>query len=986
MLSIPLFTFSQNFSNKGKEFWVGYGHNHLFNYSVAPNSQQMILYLSAEQPANVKVSINGTSWVKTYSIPANTVIPSDLIPKTGAEDCRLLNEGLSDKGIHIESDVPIVAYAHVYGQNSSGAAMLLPVESYGYTYVSLNSEQNYEDGCYSWFFVVASENNTTVRITPSKPTVGGKPQGVPFDINLKKGQIYNVMGLGLGNGKGNDMSGSKIQSIEGTDGVCHPIGVFSGSSRSYICPVSFGGGGDFIMQEVFPVSAWGMQYLTAVTSSSLGPSVLNNNKFRVYVKDVNTLVRRNGALLSGITNNSFYEFSSSGADNITANKPIMVAQFIPSSGACSTTGDGDPEMFYLSPLEQAINKASFYNTTKEAITTTYLTMIVPNGGLPSLRIDGNPTVDYSYAHPNLAGYTVVVKKMPTQDMQHTIQSDSAFTAITYGLGYVESYGYNTGTYVNNLTTISQINNVQSQNGATNTYTCPKTPFKISIKTIYQPSSLTWQFSKASHVAPSQDVTVNNPVSSASQVINGKTYYTYEFDKQCFVDTLADVTIPVIISDMNIDNCSHEELVSIRIPVQKGPQAQFSVNEVCAGDTAYFKDATTGIGLSNWNWKFGDATTSTAQNPSKLYNASGKYDVNFTVVRTIDGCIGDTTGSVGIHVLPTAAFKLPDAICMPGGTATFNNQSTINETNSQLQYTWNFGDGNSSNDQNGSHTYTAAKNYAVSLIARSSFGCADTAIQTLSHFVDKPVASFDIKETILCEGSAISFINNSKVSNAEAAKWEWSFGDGTRNTVADPLKTFTGSGSYPVTLTVNEEGCVSDEASQTVAIHKKPLVDAGPDVLTEPARPVTLQANVDDASATIQWTPAQYLSSATIIRPQASPMNSQEFYITATNAEHCSSTDSVLVKVFRELKIPNAFSPNGDGVNDKWNIPGLADYQESSVEVYNRWGQVVFRSKGYSVPWDGTFNGSPLPVGAYYYIIAPNAKGYGKLSGSVVIVR
>src|SRR5688500_12011956 len=82
----------QNFTNKGKEFWVGYGHNHLFNYPLALNVQDMVLYLSAEEAATVTVSISGTSWVRNYSIPANSVVVSDPMPKTGTDDCRLLNE------------------------------------------------------------------------------------------------------------------------------------------------------------------------------------------------------------------------------------------------------------------------------------------------------------------------------------------------------------------------------------------------------------------------------------------------------------------------------------------------------------------------------------------------------------------------------------------------------------------------------------------------------------------------------------------------------------------------------------------------------------------------------------------------------------------------------------------------------------------------------------------------------------------------------
>src|SRR3954468_4975401 len=133
LLAGSIFSYAQNLSNKGKEFWVGYGHHQFFegNSGSQQNTQEMVIYLSAEQPANVTVSINGTSYSQNYSIPANTVISTAAMPKSGTNDCRLtsgaggftgaLSEGISDRGIHIVSDVPIVAYAHIYGSASSGA-------------------------------------------------------------------------------------------------------------------------------------------------------------------------------------------------------------------------------------------------------------------------------------------------------------------------------------------------------------------------------------------------------------------------------------------------------------------------------------------------------------------------------------------------------------------------------------------------------------------------------------------------------------------------------------------------------------------------------------------------------------------------------------------------------------------------------------------------------------------------------------------------
>jgi hypothetical protein len=128
----------QNLSNRGKEFWVGYGH-HQFMEPGQNNSQEMVLYFSAEQTANVTVTVKGrtATQVTNYVVPAGSVIPSAYMPKAGALDCRLYDvpptfggnggEGIFNMSIHIESDVPIVAYSHTFGSASSGATMLMPM-------------------------------------------------------------------------------------------------------------------------------------------------------------------------------------------------------------------------------------------------------------------------------------------------------------------------------------------------------------------------------------------------------------------------------------------------------------------------------------------------------------------------------------------------------------------------------------------------------------------------------------------------------------------------------------------------------------------------------------------------------------------------------------------------------------------------------------------------------------------------------------------
>jgi gliding motility-associated-like protein len=92
-----------------------------------------------------------------------------------------------------------------------------------------------------------------------------------------------------------------------------------------------------------------------------------------------------------------------------------------------------------------------------------------------------------------------------------------------------------------------------------------------------------------------------------------------------------------------------------------------------------------------------------------------------------------------------------------------------------------------------------------------------------------------------------------------------------------------------------------------------------------------------------------------------------------------------VHLYPDIYVPNAFSPNGDGLNDTWFIPALRAYSEFTVSVYNRYGQLIFHTKNMVKPWDGTFNGRPQPPSAYVYIVDIKA-GERILKGTLVLVR
>jgi gliding motility-associated-like protein len=184
---------------------------------------------------------------------------------------------------------------------------------------------------------------------------------------------------------------------------------------------------------------------------------------------------------------------------------------------------------------------------------------------------------------------------------------------------------------------------------------------------------------------------------------------------------------------------------------------------------------------------------------------------------------------------------------------------------------------------------------------------------------------------------------------------------------------------------NEVGCKSDPFPQTVKVHLQPIIDAGKSFTVPQGTTIEFTAIANSQDFTFNWDPATGLSDPASLKPTLIANEDQLYTLTATSDFGCTADDFITVKVLKPVKVPNVFTPNGDGIHDKWLIPNLADYPASTIEVFNRYGQQVFYTAGYNKAWDGTYKGKDLPVGTYYYIIRLS-NGYQPISGSVTIVR
>ena len=169
----------------------------------------------------------------------------------------------------------------------------------------------------------------------------------------------------------------------------------------------------------------------------------------------------------------------------------------------------------------------------------------------------------------------------------------------------------------------------------------------------------------------------------------------------------------------------------------------------------------------------------------------------------------------------------------------------------------------------------------------------------------------------------------------------------------------------------------------------PVVNAGTDKIIQIGATALMDAVVTQPSQyDYLWTPSAGLSTTTILQPMAAPIATTTYLLTVTdNNTHCSGKYDVVVGVISQLHVPNSFTPNGDNLNDRWNIPGMALYADGLVTIYNRYGQVIFQSKNYvSNPWDGTFKGVKQPAGTYIYLLELNDSKKQFIQGTISIIR
>jgi len=364
-------------------------------------------------------------------------------------------------------------------------------------------------------------------------------------------------------------------------------------------------------------------------------------------------------------------------------------------------------------------------------------------------------------------------------------------------------------------------------------------------------------------------------------------------------------------------------------------------------------------ISKWWWSI-DGVVSQVQNPSGfIVNNPGPMPVKLVAI-SAEGCVSDTNAiHIPVRYKPGAAFQLNDRIC-DNEVIKFTDLSAMPQGASGeniVKWIWQV-------DTIGFAVQhpalmLAPGAYKVRLVTETNFGCQRQLDSTFTVY-SKPLIQLYINDS--CVFRTIKYFATDR--NNSTDKWFWDMGNGFAKDAAIITRTYSKEGNHPLTLMgETNKGCRDTVYRPFTIFDNKAF--AGRDTVVAKGEPVQLNANGAPGTR-YTWAPATGLNDVTIVNPIATLDRDERYTLRSWTKEGCDNYSQIYIKRYAgpDIYIPNAFTPNNDGANEVFRVVPIGIKAFNYLVVYNRWGQVVFRTTDQHRGWDGTYNGVKLPSGTF----------------------
>lgn len=324
-----------------------------------------------------------------------------------------------------------------------------------------------------------------------------------------------------------------------------------------------------------------------------------------------------------------------------------------------------------------------------------------------------------------------------------------------------------------------------------------------------------------------------------------------------------------------------------VTIDPAPNAAFTYDNACSGQQSSFTNTTLNQGnVIDWLWDFGDGNTSSAVNPTHVFDNSGQFFVTLSATAS-NGCT-NTSNPVSVQVERTPQPSFTHLGSCTGQDVEFAN-STPN-LGGVSRWRWNFGDNGTSGAANPDHNYRSAGTFTVSLIAETSGGCISAPFEASVVIEETPAAAFTVSGT--CSGSPTTFSNTTSGSG-DVTEWAWDFGDGNTSNTQNPIHTYAADGSYVVTLTSRTSLGCSSVATQSVLISQAST--SGNAYQNSACENEDIQL-IAQGGISWNWSPTTGLDNPTIHNPIANVNVSTTYTVEVLQLSGCARVDTFHIEV------------------------------------------------------------------------------------------
>jgi gliding motility-associated-like protein len=417
--------------------------------------------------------------------------------------------------------------------------------------------------------------------------------------------------------------------------------------------------------------------------------------------------------------------------------------------------------------------------------------------------------------------------------------------------------------------------------------------------------------------------------------------------------------------------------TIRLDVIK-PSANFNsqVKWGCVMDTVVFSHPG-GNGANSWIWNFSDGSSASGQTVSATFPVT-TASVDVQLIVSNGTCTDSVTQTITLGNAINADFTNNpiDSFCI-NTPVIFTDAST----GTLVNYVWDFGDLTNYNGQiPPAHAYAASNNYTAKLIVTDNHGCRDTASKS---FHVTPLASIDFTglKPQYCTGNQV--VLTRRISR-NMMSYVWDNGDGkTFTNEVNVNFSYANEGTYTITLSGVDRYCGTASVSKTVPVYAVPIVKLPHDtVLCQNEQMLIGVAPI--VNHTYLWSTGATTSQV------LTNIFTRDYTLTADN-NGCKAYDAMHVKVLSAclIKMPNAFTPNKDGLNDQLRATNADLAKNFSLKIFNRVGQLVFSTNNPLEGWDGIFKGNPAETATYVWMLSYTDPWNGKAvkeKGTSILLR